>query len=137
MNATKIPFIEKVGVIRNSAGALELPFNKSIHNHLKTVHASAQFTLAETASGDALQTQFPELVGKVIPVLRDSSIKFKKPAQKSITAHASITDEAIDKFRTQLAKKGRALISVSVAVKDSEEVVTCVGTFSWFVQSIA
>jgi len=136
MNVTKIPFVEKVGVKRSEQGLLELAFSEGVQNHLKTIHACAQFTLAETASGEILQTKFPELVGKVIPVLRDSQIKFKKPATKSITAVSYVSSESIQKFNDQFSKKGRALISVDVEIKDIENTVTCVGKFNWFVQSI-
>ncbi|MHC4558824.1 MAG: YiiD C-terminal domain-containing protein [Planctomycetota bacterium] len=136
MDVTEIPFVEKVGVIRSTKGVLELPFNETIQNHLQTIHASAQFTLAETASGEILQTIFPELVGKVVPVLRDSQIKFKKPAIKTISAHPAVSDEAILKFKERFKKKGRSSISINVKIKDSENVVTCVGIFNWFVQSI-
>jgi acyl-coenzyme A thioesterase PaaI-like protein len=63
MDVTKIPFVEKVGIVRQPDGGLGLPFNESVHNHLQTIHASAQFTLAETASGEVLQVLFPEIVG--------------------------------------------------------------------------
>jgi len=56
--------------------------------------------LAETASGEALQRLFPDLVGKVIPVLRDSQIKFKKLTTDTIHAIATISDEEIETFKT-------------------------------------
>lgn len=134
MNITEIPFVEKVGITRNSNGLLELSFSESVYNHLRTIHASAQFTLAETASGDFLQSLFPQLVDKVIPIVRDSHIKFKKPAVKSIVAHASISSEALQAFNDIFPKKGRASISVNVEVRDFEGTVTCIGTFNWFIQ---
>ena len=109
MNVIQIPFIEKVGVKRGEQGLLELAFSEGVQNHLKTIHACAQFTLAETASGEILQTKFPELVGKVIPVLRDSQIKFKKPATKSIIAVSSVSSESIQKFNDQFSKKRSSL----------------------------
>jgi acyl-coenzyme A thioesterase PaaI-like protein len=136
MDVTKIPFVEKVGIMRSTNGVLELPFNEDVHNHLQTIHASAQFALAETASGEILQSIFPELVGKVIPVLRESQIKFKKPAIKTISAHPTVSNEAISKFKEQFKKKGRSSISVNVEIKNCENVVTCVSIFKWFVQSI-
>lgn len=137
MDVIKIPFVEKVGIIRQPDGMLELPIDESVHNHLKSIHASAQFALAETASGEILQTLFPEFVDKVIPVLRDSNIKFKKPAQKSISTRAYVSDDAIEKFKQQLTKKGRSSIIVNVEVKDYEGVVTSIGVFNWYVQRIA
>ena len=136
MNVIEIPFVDKVGIQRNTDGELELPFNTEVQNHLETIHASAQFALAETASGEILQKSFPELVGKVIPVLRESKIKFKKPAYKKIVAYPSVTAESLSKFEEQISEKGRALISVEVQIKDVDGIVTCTGIFKWFVQRI-
>jgi len=133
---TDIPFIKKVGVEKSQEGKLGLSFDKSVQNHLQTIHASALFTLAEAASGEALQIAFPELVGKVAPMVRDSQIKFRKPALKAVSATSSIEDESVQKFNLQFEKKGRALITVSVEVKDSDGVLVCSGVFNWFVQSV-
>lgn len=103
---------------------------------MQTIYASAQFALAETASGEFLQTLFPDLVGKVIPVLRDSSIKFKKPAVNKIIAYPSITDESRDKFNEQFTKKGRASISIDVNIKDIEDTLTCIASYNWFIQKL-
>lgn len=136
MNVIEIPFVKKVGITQSEKGELELPFTNETHNHLQTIHASAQFTLAETASGEYLQTLFPELVGKVIPVLRDATIKFKKPAVKTIISYPSVSDESHEKFNSQFSKKGRASISVDVDIKDIENTVTCIATYNWFVTKI-
>jgi len=136
MDITEIPFVKKMGIARTRTGTLELSFDDSLHNHVQTMHASAQFALAETASGEHLHRLFPELDGQVVPLLRDSQIKFKKPATKTITAHPSVSDEVVHKFREQLEKRGRSSISVNVEVTDSENVVTCTGVFNWFIQKM-
>jgi acyl-coenzyme A thioesterase PaaI-like protein len=135
MDILKIPFVEKVGIQHDNRG-LNLPFRSDNLNHIGTTHASAIFTLAESASGEALQNFFPEYVGKVIPVLRDSQIKFKKPTTEVVHAFSSVSDEDTQTFKTQLDKKGRALINVQIEVKDDSETVVCIGTFTWFVQMI-
>lgn len=136
MDVLNIPFVEKVGITKSADDRLELAFSSGVQNHVQTLHASAQFTLAETASGEALQREFPKLVGKVIPILRDSEIKFKKPALKNVYAEAVVSDESHIKFSEQFSRKGRASIQVSVQVKDVDGTVTCIGTFNWFVQKI-
>lgn len=136
MDVLKIPFIEKVGITKDDNQLLELRFDKSIQNHLETIHASAQFALAETASGEQLQKAFPEYVGKVVPVLRDSKIKFKKPALKNIKAFAQIDPETVVEVKSNLEQKGRSLVSVDVKVKDAEEVVTCISEFIWYLQKL-
>jgi len=135
MRATDIEFVKLVG-IEQSEDSVSLAFKKDVLNHIESIHASAQFTLAETQSGLHLQKLFPELVGKVVPMLRESKIKYKKPALKSIVAFAKCSDEDIEKFQTQFAKKGRSTLSVSVEVKDSDGVVTAISEFIWFVQKL-
>ncbi len=136
MEIIKIPFIKKIGIQKNQEGKLVLALNSSVQNHLQTIHAGALFTLAESASGEFLQIKFPELVGKVVPVVRDSKIKYRKPATKSVMALPSINDEAVIKFREQFEKKNRASIDVDVSLRDSDGSLVCAGTFSWFVQRV-
>ena len=136
MNVIEIPFAKKVGIKKNDNGNLVLPFTKDVQNHLQTFHASAQFALAETSCGEILQAIFPELVDKVIPVLRESQIKFKKSTNKNISAYPSISNESRIKFNEQFSRKGRGLISVKVEVRDTEDTVTCICNFNWFVQKI-
>ena len=135
MKATDIEFVKLVG-IKQSENSVSLAYKKDVLNHIESIHASAQFTLAETQSGLHLQELFPELVGRVIPLLRESRIKYKKPALKSIAAFAKCSDANITKFKEQFSKKSRATLSVSVEVKDSEGVLTSFSEFIWFVQKI-
>lgn len=139
MDITQIPF-NKFIEISHSADAtdqvLKLDFKDNMKNHLGTFHASAQFALAEACSGLSLQKHFPHLANSVVPVLRKSDIKFKKPAQSDIQAAASITTESKAQFEQQLEKKGRATIAVPVEIIDQNGTVTMTGTYEWFVQKI-
>lgn len=135
MKATDIAFVELVGIIQEK-DKVSLEFKDDVLNHIESIHASAQFTLAETQSGLYLQKLFPELEGKVVPVLRDANIKYKKPALKNIVADASVNEENLEKFKEQFSKKGRAMIEVFVEVKDIDDVCTSSGVFTWFVQKI-
>jgi len=136
MDFLSIPFVEKVGLDRDTDGRFLLPGCQSNHNHLETVHASAQFMLAETASGGALVDRFGELEGQVVPVLRGSEIKFKRPATGTVSARAQITSEAADQFSAQFERRGRGTVDVQVDVLDADEKVTCTGVFSWFIQKV-
>ena len=62
MKVTDIVFVKLVGIEQES-DELSLEFKEDVQNHLNTIHASAQFTLAETQSGLHLQKLFPELEG--------------------------------------------------------------------------
>jgi acyl-coenzyme A thioesterase PaaI-like protein len=136
MEITEIPFARTIGLKKAASDVLELHFDESIHNHLQTVAASAQYSLAELASGEHLQKLFPELIGKVVPVLRDSRLKFKKPAQSKVSAFPEVSRKSVCKFTEQFEKKGRALIVIEVSVKDEEGTVTSQGCFTWYVQAL-
>lgn len=136
MEITEVPFAKTIALKKTGSGHLELQLDESLHNHLQTIAAGAQYSLAELASGDHLQGLFPELVDKVVPVLRDSRFKFKRPATSKVSAFASTSGKSVEKFTAQFAKKGRALIIVDVKVKDTDGFVTGFGFFSWYVKVI-
>ncbi len=134
IKATDIPFVKHIGM-KEEEGKLSLSLKKPICNHVETIHAAAQFTLAETESGMRLQSLFPELEQKVIPLVREAQIKYKKPATQKITAYSFVEEEDVEKFKIQFAKKGRALLQIKVEIRDIEDVLTCEARYTWYVQA--
>lgn len=133
MDVIEIPFVETVGIKRGASGELTLSFEPAVINHVKTIHAAAQFSLAETASGDTLLNLFPDLVNSVVPVLRDSQLKYKRPAQTAITAYTHVEPDDVGRFFDRFSMKGRALLGIDVQIRDADDKVTCCGTFNWYV----
>ena len=136
MDVTHIPFAKHTGIEYQDRSTLKLDPVDAVQNHIQSIHASAQFTLAETQSGLFLQKEFSELVGTVVGVLRSSTVKYKHPATSSIYAVATLEDCVKEKFVAQLERKGRASLSVTVELRDESEVITMIGTFDWFIQSL-
>ena len=132
MDLKQIPFAKHIGIEYKDEGTLKLEPTKKKKKNMQSIHASAQFALAETQSGLFLQQEFPDLVGKVAGVLRGSSVKYKNPAITSIYAIATLEAGDKEKFLSQLERKSRASISISVELRDENEVNTMVGTFDWF-----
>ena len=64
------------GVLRMEK-ALELHDAENNNNHLGTVHASAQFALAEACSGQYLLKTFKAYSSKIIPVVRKAETKYQ------------------------------------------------------------
>ena len=81
-----------------------------------------------------MQQLFPALEGCVVPLLREGSMKYRKPVEDMVYATADVSDTVLEKFETQFSKKGRGSITVSVVLKDGSEDVCATGTFVWFVQ---
>jgi len=46
VDVLKIPFVNKVGLKKNSNGVIELPNEPEVQNHLQSIHAGAKLTLA-------------------------------------------------------------------------------------------
>lgn len=136
MHSEEIPFNKFVGLkISSKEGMLlELPENDQYCNHLGTVHASAQFTLAEASSGEFLLNTFPDLVDTTIPVVRDVEVKFRKPAYGKLYAKAECPKEEIDSVRGKLEKRGFVRLQVKISVVDKKEVVVMKAKVDWVIQ---
>ena len=135
MRVTEIPFVKHLA-IEQEGSQLFLSPNVELENHIGTIHASAQFSLAETQSGLFLQERFTDIEGEVLPLLRSSSVKYKSPATTRLRAVAKVDDEVEHKFREQFRRRGRATIAVEVELFNSSDEVTMMGEFVWFVQSL-
>jgi len=135
MEVTDIPFVKHLG-IEKEGSQLALASSYELRNHIGTIHASAQFALAETQSGLFLQEEFSDIEGEVLPLLRSSTVKYKSPATTKLKAVAIVSNEVKEKFKEQFLKRGRATIAVEVKLLDSADVITMVGEFVWFVQRI-
>ena len=138
MNTTDIPFNKFLGLQKASEpnNLLELIENKDYENHLGTVHASAQFALAEASSGEYLLHRFREYSKKIVPVVRHVEVKYKKPAKGNLYSQATLRDDIAEQSIRKLETKGRAIFPVMVEIKDTKGNVTMVATVEWFVQTI-
>jgi acyl-coenzyme A thioesterase PaaI-like protein len=128
----------------DSRHLIELPPSPLLLNHVGTVHASVLFAIAEACSGEFLLQQLgEEMSADVFAVLRTSEVKFRKPAHAPLRAsaqYASADNVGTDSssgatsLHNELALRGRVLTSVSVAVRDAQEVVAMSGRFDWLLQ---
>jgi len=135
VSVSELPFNRFVGIqiTDDAAHLLRLPSGKQYHNHLGTVHASAQLALAEASSGEVLLRHFGSADG-IIPVVRRMEAKFRKPATGSITSTITVAPETLAQLDRELSAKGRALISIPVEIHDESGVHTLSATFEWFIQ---
>lgn len=139
MNTIEIPFNKFIGICRpeNQDDAfLELQASENMKNHLGTVHASAQFALAEACSGEYLLNKFKDYSGNIIPVVRKTETKYKNPAEGTIYAKAYIDPDTENSVIEKLEKKGRVVISVQVEVFNSDNKTTMFAQIDWFIQKM-
>ena len=113
-----------------------MPFTPQLHNHLGTMHAAAQFALAEAASAECLQRRFGAAVGPVFAVVRGVEVKYRKPAVSDLFAFASPDDNTRDHLLADLAAHGRFSPVILVDLKDRAGTLTLHAKFDWFISRV-
>ena len=135
MDELDLPFNNFVGIIDADEDEflLALPESDNYFNHLKTVHASALFSLAEASSGKFLLIEFADLKFQIIPLLRKASVKYSKSVNGVIKSKGALVGKSKETIVDELTNKSRTLIDVEVTLfsESGEKVMTSV--FQWFV----
>jgi hypothetical protein len=135
MNLKDIPFAKLIAISEsNSEFLFELSDDEKYTNHLGTVAAAAQFSLAEFASGQWMLNSFPDIASQVIPVLRKSEVKFRKPAIGRVRARAIVNEETHHQFISELMQRKRALLTILIELVNDDLEVVMSGTYEWFIQ---
>lgn len=112
---------------------LELPLRAHLHNHLGTMHAAAEFALAEAASAECLRRGFPDLVGRVLAVMRSADIRYRQAATTELHAFARLDAPAAAAFRADLQARRQAFVTVTTELRAPAGGVAFAGDFKWYV----
>ena len=135
MDILKVPFPQFLNIEKsNRQGFIfKLTQHPQLINHLGTIHACAQLTLAEATSGEFLLNEFYGIREQVIPVMRKTEVKYQKPGNGSLYSKASFSK--IDKALVydELSRKSRAIIPIKVEVFNEANERTLLAVFDWFV----
>ncbi len=134
MDTKQVPFAAHNSIQVDTNENVFLPDETHLKNHLAGVHAGAQFLLAESASGYYLMTQFPQFSGHLIPLLRQSTIKYCQQAVGELSSRVVIDDASAERYISALTLRGRAVIDMDVEILNGAGDVTCQASFRWFVQ---
>ena len=132
MNLTSIPFAK---LIRLQEGEGDYLFCLAAHqdytNHLGTVAAAAQFSLAEFASGQWLLYTFPDMAEQVVPMLRNSQVKFNQATTGRICAKVNVSKETELQVAAELKQLKRSKCTIPVKVMNDQGHVVMTGHFEW------
>jgi acyl-coenzyme A thioesterase PaaI-like protein len=137
MDALSLQFSKMIGLERSDRpelGSLCLDDAPDRRNHLGTIHAAVQFSLAEACSGDFLQGRFSELSPRCMGVVRRAKVTYRSAAHGKLYARATVDEQHLREFEERLTSRGSAFISVSVVVSDASGTVTLNGEIEWFAQ---
>jgi hypothetical protein len=132
-----VMFARLLGIRREPGGELmQLPLTDQVQNHIGSMHASAQFALAEVGSGDLLRRQFPSLQDQAVAVVRRAEIKYSKQVNSTLTAFPYIEKPDEEKLLKQLDSKGRVLLAVHVELKTESGEIATYAVYHWFITKL-
>ena len=132
MNLTSIPFAQMIRLQEGEGDYLFcLPAHQDYTNHLGTVAAAAQFSLAEFASGQWLLNTFPDMAEQVVPMLRNSQVKFNQATTGSIYAKVNVSKETELQVALELKQLKRSKCTIPVIVMNDQGHVVMTGHFEW------
>lgn len=132
-----IPFNVHLGLqttsVASDSGAVLLPDDEKLRNHVGSQHAGALFASGEAASGAAFVGAFLDIMGEITPLAESAQISYKKLAKGEITATARFGEDA-DALKSKLREEGRIRFPVQVQMTDSEGNVVAEMTVEWYVR---
>jgi acyl-coenzyme A thioesterase PaaI-like protein len=132
-----IPFNVHLGLQTTSlgpdSGAVLLPDDEKLRNHVGSQHAGALFAAAEAASGAAFVGAFLDIMGEITPLAESAQISYKKLAKGEITATARFGEDA-DALKAKLREEGRIRFPVQVRMTDTAGNVVAEMTVAWYVR---
>jgi acyl-coenzyme A thioesterase PaaI-like protein len=132
-----IPFNVHLGLettaVAPDSGAVLLPDDEKLHNHVGSQHAGALFAAGEAASGAAFVGAFLDVMGEITPLAESAQIYYRKLAKGEITATASFGEDA-DALKSKLREQGRIRFPVQVRMTDSAGNLVAEMTVDWYVR---
>lgn len=121
----QIAFVRRSGlkaeVLEPGCVRLRMPLEGN-QNHIGSMYAGALFTLAEIPGGALFLTSFD--TARFYPIIKDMSLRFRRPATGDIWVEASLTEDEIQHLQKQATEEGKAEYVLELQlIDDSGEVV--------------
>lgn len=121
----QIAFVKRSGlkaeVLEPGRVRLRMPLAGN-QNHIGSMYAGALFTLAEIPGGALFLTSFD--TARFYPIIKDMSLRFRRPAMGDIWVDASLSDDEIQRLQKQATEEGKAEYVLELQLTDdSGEVV--------------
>ncbi|HEY2633019.1 MAG TPA: DUF4442 domain-containing protein [Solirubrobacteraceae bacterium] len=133
-----IPFNVHLGLqtttVAENHGAVLLPDDERLRNHVGSQHAGALFAAGEAASGAAFVGAFLDIMGNITPLAESAEIAYKKIAKGEITATARFTEDAAA-LKAKLAEESRIRFPVKVEMTSADGTIVAEMTVNWYVRS--
>ncbi len=120
----------EIAAVEDGRAVARLPFRPEVTNHLRLVHATAIFGVAEAASGCAIAGLFSAEATRLRSVTSAGSVNFVRPARSSLTAIAEVVSSPAA-LREHFDLSGRMDVDVSVVVNDESQLNIATALVKW------
>ncbi|MEE9435704.1 MAG: YiiD C-terminal domain-containing protein [Candidatus Adiutricales bacterium] len=134
----RVAFIENMGLetieARPGYVKLKAPL-KGNENHIGIMYAGALFTLAEVPGGTLFSTSFD--VTKYYPIVKEMSIRFRRPAATDITLEMTMSEDEVDRIQTEAEANGKADYVLEGELKDESGDVVALSKGVYQIRAIA
>lgn len=136
MGLGSVPILEAMGIrvveVRPGFAAAELPPEPNV-NHFGVTYAGSLFSVAEMLGGVLCLATFDldgELAG-FVPLVKESTIRFRRPALGVVRASASLADAEVARVRDDALATGKGEFRLEAELTDAqgEVVASTVGTY--------
>lgn len=131
-----VPILEAMGIrvveVAPGRAVAELPPEPNV-NHFGVTYAGSLFSVAEMLGGLLSLATFDlegELAG-FVPVVKESTIRFRRPALGVVRASAEMADVEVARVRREALESGKGEFVLEATLTDAqgEVVATTVGTY--------
>ncbi|HSF37348.1 MAG TPA: YiiD C-terminal domain-containing protein [Nocardioides sp.] len=133
-----VPILEAMGIrvvdLRPGFAAADLPPEPNV-NHFGVTYAGSLFSVAEMLGGLLSLATFDleeggELAG-CVPLVKESTIRFRRPALGVVRATASLSDDEVARVRADALATGKGEFVLEATLTDAagEVVASTVGTY--------
>jgi len=106
----------KVLVCRERRVKLLMPLAGNT-NHLGIMYGGSLLAIAEMSGGAICGVTFD--YHTYVPVIKEISFKFKRPALSDVTLEVGMDDDLYDKTRAELLEKGKADFTLDLEIRDA------------------
>ena len=127
-----IPAIKRTGIrmleMRERYAKLLMPMEGN-SNHVGIMYAGSIFSLGEITGGviAGCSVDFT----KYVPIVKDVSIRYRRPALTDVTVEVSMTAEDVKKIVAEAEEKGKADFPLSLEIKDMNNEVVSLVSGTW------
>ncbi len=112
--------IRRTGVrileLRERYGRLLMPLEGNV-NHVGMMYAGSLFTVGEMTGGLIYGVSFD--CERFFPIVKEITIRFRRPALTDVTVEVSMTGEEVDRIQSEAEEKGKADYIMDLEIMDT------------------